>query len=465
MSREACASRSSLRRASLLFAVPWLLAQGACASHSGAAPHPAESHPMPQTAPTVEEDIEAKTRGLLAAAAAGDFDRASRDFGDVMKQALPPARYAETWRALDAKVGKLQSVDGVQLEQERGLWVSLADARFERDRLLVKVVYDARHQVVGLFFLPPRVPWSAPSYASPQAFEEKPVTVGVDPALAGVLTRPRGAGPFPGVVLVHGSGPSDADESVGAIKVFKDLAWGLASRGIAVLRYTKRTLQSPAGVVTQKEEVLDAARDAVALLRRTDGIRLDRVFVLGHSQGGGLAPRIAEASPGLAGIVVLAGPTRPLEDLLVEQYAYLASLDQGDAVLAAKIEEARRFKRVVEDPRLRPDQELTLPTGSHLTGAYFLDVRGYDPAAVARTLPCRILVLQGERDYQVTSKDFERWKTVLAGKDGAAVRAYPSLNHLFVSGSGAPSPEEYEHAGHVDEAVVSDIAAWLLGGT
>ena len=134
-------------------------------------------------------------------------------------------------------------------------------------------------------------------------------------------------------MLVHGSGPNDRDETILANKPFRDLAWGLASKGIAVLRYEKRTKEHSAklmadGIVnfTVKEETTDDALSAAAQLRVTDGIDPKRIFVLGHSLGGTLAPRIGQADPHLAGLIILAGATRPLEDLMVEQTRYLLSL-------------------------------------------------------------------------------------------------------------------------------------------
>jgi dienelactone hydrolase len=412
----------------------------------------------------VPEDVEARTRSLISAASRGDFELASRDFGSVMKRALSPAKFGETWQAVEQKVGPWRSIERLDLKREQGFWVSLATSRFEHGRLVVRVVYDARNEIAGLFFQDPPVAWSAPPYANRQAFEERPVTVGTAPALSGTLTVPKGTGPFPAVVLVHGSGPNDQDESVGAVKVFKDLAWGLASNGIAVLRYTKRSRQSP-GIATQKEEVLDAAHDAVELLRHTDGIDASRIFLVGHSQGGGLAPRIAKGNPSLAGIVVLAGNTRSLQDSLMDQFTYFASLHPENTELAAKVDAVRRFKQVVEDPALRADQDVEVPTGGSVKGAYFLDARGYDAPSVAETLSCKMFILQGDRDYQVTMKDFDGWKRALAHKDGALLRIYPSLNHLFVSGAGTPSPSEYERPGHVDGTVVHDIAAWISATT
>lgn len=111
--------------------------------------------------------------------------------------------------------------------------------------------------------------------------------------------------------------------------------------------------------------------------------------------------------PGLAGLVILAGSTRPLHDSMLDQFAYFLTLDPGNQAIAAMLD-ATKFKAIVEDPALAPDQKVDLPTGGSVTGAYFLDVRDYDPAATAKELSCRLLVLQGDRDYQVTAPDFDR---------------------------------------------------------
>src|SRR5262249_44809950 len=146
--------------------------------------------------------------------------------------------------------------------------------------------------------------WTAPSYATPATFDEKPIAVGSNPALPGLIAIPKDAKNAPAVVLVHGSGPNDQDETIGALKVFKDLAWGLASRGIVVLRYDKRTRVAPQGVTTQKEEVDDAAHAAIALLAARPEVDPKRVALLGHSQGGYLAPRIAKADPAIKRVVI-----------------------------------------------------------------------------------------------------------------------------------------------------------------
>ena len=303
-------------------------------------------------------------------------------------------------------------------------------------------------------------PTTMKSPPAPTTFVEREVVIGIH-ALPGTLTVPEGAGPYPAVVLLHGSGPVDRDETVGGVKVFKDLATGLASKGIAVLRYEKRSRHAPAGVVTSKDEVDDAAHEALALLRTQPGIDPARIWLAGHSQGGNLAPRIAQAEPKLAGLVILAGLAQPMEDALVDQLTYFATtVYPDDAKLPPLVDAARAFKARVASADLKAEDDLAFPVGkAKLKGAYFLDLRGYDAPATAARLGKPVLVLQGERDYQVTSKDLELWKKGLGTR--ATVRTYPTLNHLFAPGTGTPGPAEYAQPGHVDPAVIADIAAFV----
>ena len=351
--------------------------------------------------------MEELARALVDKLSRGDYATAGAGFDAVLRGALPPDKLAAVWRQVVKRAGPFAEVRRAEVVPAGAVWTVLLTCRFGAAELLVKVAFDARDQIAGLFFLPgdSLAPWRAPAYAQPDRFTEREVSVGASPALPGTLTLPRGPGPFPVVVLVHGSGPSDADETIGPNKPFKDLAWGLASRGVAAIRYVKRSRHAPAGVVTVQEEVLDGAAAAVELARHTPELDARRVVVAGHSQGGYLAPRIAAASPGVAGIVLLAGPSRPLEDSIVDQLVYLSQQDPGDAAKKRLVADARAFRSKVTDPALGPDEQVEIPGGGALEGRYFLALRGYRPTAVAAALTIPILVLQGGRDYQVTAPD------------------------------------------------------------
>lgn len=418
---------------------------------------------MPAPQPRTDED---RARDLIAKLVAHDFAGAVATFDDRMSAALPADKLAGVWTQVESQAGVFKAIDSVDVKAAGEARVVLLTATFERTALLVRVSFRADDpRVAGLFFTPGDLAasWQPPPYAKLDSFEEKDVQVGTSPALPGTLTLPKGAKSAPVVVLVHGSGPNDRDETVGALKPFKDLAYGLASRGVAVLRYDKRTRVAPSAPVrTQKEEVEDAAHAAVALVREQPGVDASRVVLLGHSQGGFLAPRIARADPAIKGLVILAGSTRPLQDSMLAQFTYLATLDPSDANLPGAITLAKRFKSDVESPSLKPDDSVEVPFAAPIPGSYFLDVRDYHPEKVAAALRIPMFVLQGERDYQVTvADDFGSWKAALAHKKNATLRTYPGLNHLFATGEGPPSPTEYAKPGHVDASVVNDIATWV----
>jgi dienelactone hydrolase len=302
-------------------------------------------------------------------------------------------------------------------------------------------------KIAGLFFQPGEQAagdeWQRPSYSRPSAFHERDLTVGDGSwRLPGTLTIPNSSGgAVPGVVLVHGSGPLDRDETVGANKPFRDLAEGLASRGIAVLRYEKRTkvyasrMGGLKDLTVQQETVEDGVK-AAALLRQQPEVASRRVFVLGHSLGGYVAPRIAQQDSRLAGLILLAANVRPLDDLLTDQLQWMG-------LAGAELEKAKTNI-------LRA-----------LPATYTNDLNSYNPAEESRNLTLPMLILQGERDYQVTMKDFNLWKAALAGRWNMTFRSYPALNHLFIAGQGKSVPSEYTQPGHVDADVIDQIAGWI----
>jgi hypothetical protein len=164
--------------------------------------------------------------------------------------------------------------------------------------------------------------------------------------------------------------------------------------------------------------------------------------------------------PHVAGFVVLAGATRPLEDIIVEQTSHVLSLSGVTAVQqkkqVAEIEKQRDMvKRLTKADTASADSYFAAPA------SYWIDLQGYDPPRVAQSLKMPLLILQGERDYQVTMRDFDRWKAALQGRKSVTFKSYPRLNHLFLEGEGISGPAEYENVGHVEQEVIEDIARWL----
>ncbi|MCX5444151.1 alpha/beta hydrolase family protein [Streptomyces nigrescens] len=306
--------------------------------------------------------------------------------------------------------------------------------------------------------------WQPPHYAEPTRFIERDILLGAGPlAVPGTLSLPVGPGPWPAVVLLSGGGAFDRDESCGPNKPLKDLAWGLASRHVAVLRFDKITFTRPDRLpsdFTMTDEYLPHALAAVRLLRQQPEVDADRIHLLGHSMGGKVAPRVAAADPSIAGLVLLAADAQPMHEAAVRVARYLTALaphPSADEAVTALVRQAA----LVAGPELTPDtpSEL-LPLG--LSAAYWLDLRAYDPVATAAGLACPMLILQGGRDYQVTvADDLTRWRGALADRPDVAIRIHPDANHLFFTGRGRPTPAEYTRPGHVDSAVVDEIATWL----
>jgi dienelactone hydrolase len=414
-----------------------------------------------------EDSTIAVAKAFVGMFASGDDAKCVALFDTTMKALMPESKVKEARDSVFARFGPFKAQLYTKTQKYMVYDIVFVTCQFERDRADVRVVLDASRKVAGLFFSRTLAEYRAPAYVKRETFREEEVIVGSGKwALHGTLTLPTGAKSSSTIVLVHGSGPNDRDEAIGPNKPFRDLAWGLASNGVAVLRYEKRTKEHGPSLIemkqtfTVKDEAIDDALAAVDLLRKTEGIDTSRIFVLGHSLGGMLVPRIGLRDPHIAGFVLLAGAARPLEDMLVEQISHILSLSGVTAVQqkkqVAEIEKQRdKVKRLTKADTASADSYFAAPA------SYWIDLQGYDPPQVAKSLTMPLLILQGERDYQVTMKDFDLWKAALQGRKSVTFKSYSKLNHLFLEGEGMSGPAEYENVGHVEQEVIEDIARWL----
>ncbi len=417
-----------------------------------------------------QQDYEAMARAVIGDLAARRFDRVTARFTEQMAQALPGDKLGTSWDAVIAQVGAFQSITSVENDEVAGNHIVLVTCAFERLTLTFRLVFDSQGRLAGFSSVPPgsRSPWTPPDYAKLDSFEERGVTVHSGHwDLPGIVTIPKGGGIFPALVLVHGSGPNDMDESIGPNKPFKDIADGLASRGVAVLRYEKRThkygmqaVDDP-NTMTVKDEAIDDARAAVALLATMPEINPRRIFLAGHSEGGYLAPRIATGDPQIAGIILLEGNSRTLDELIVEQVHYIAS-QSGPITpeMQKAIDDAETSAKELRNPDLKPGMTVHV-MGAPLPASYVLDLRAYHPTEVAAALKIPILIIQGQRDYQVTMTDFALWKKALDGHTNVTFKTFPAINHLLMPGTGPSIPAEYNKANHVEQDVIETIATWI----
>ena len=425
-----------------------------CAFLLGGTSAPAADKPTPAA-----NASDRTAQALLSAMKAQNYSAAFEMFDPAMRTAVSEEKLKSIWSAQVATYGPLVSWTITKRTQAQGLDVRIARLKFDHGGLQAIVSVHPGNQKVAGFFVSP-VPKSAKPgppthYVHPSDFRSTEISIGKAPfVLGGTLTVPVGPGPFPGVVLVHGSGPQDRDETIGANKVFKDLAEGLASRGIEVLRYDKRTFVYGAKLgdsVSVDDEVMVDAAAAVTALRARPEIDARQIFVIGHSMGALLAPEIGIRSAPVAGVVLLAPPGRPPWDIVLSQMRYLGASPKEIGEMEQKV--ARLKAGTLGSERL-----LGAPQ------SYWKDLAARNGIGMAKKLGVPVLVLRGDRDYQIMEEDVAAWRKGLAGVPNVDTVTLTGLNHLFIAGSGKPGPSEYDKPGHVDGSVIDKIGAFIVPG-
>jgi dienelactone hydrolase len=397
---------------------------------------------------------------------AGEYAQVEAMFNVDMAKAVPADKLKTVWESLPAQVGKATGRGEAQMAPQDGGTMVQVPLHFEKAGLVAKFAIDDGGKITGFMIQPAPVAAPPPAAAVPEDanFSEREVMVGDDDrALPATLALPKGDGLFPAVVLVHGSGPHDRDETIGPNKPFLDIARGLAAQGIAVLRYEKRTRARPqdfaSGTFGVDEETTNDAAQAVATLRGIDGIDPKRVFVLGHSQGGMMAPRIAAVSGHVAGLVLLAAPARSLLDIVIEQNRRLAVLDDGNTSDA----EREAITALIQQVRVTRDAatDATTKTVMGLPAGYWRSIDSVDPVAEAKSVALPMLVLQGARDIQVVDADWQAWRGGFHDNPNVTFKLYETLNHLAMPGEGDGNLAEYQQPNHVDPQLIDDVAGWI----
>jgi hypothetical protein len=251
--------------------------------------------------------------------------------------------------------------------------------------------------------------------------------------------------------------------------VFKDLAWGLASRGIAVLRYTKRTHQFGAGLgggqissFSLRYELLDDARGAIALLARRSDINHQHTYLLGHSMGGIAVPKLAAADPQVAGIIVMGTPAGDLLTALITRTE--DSAGQGEQSKQQTSSMIATFRKL-RDGGFVPGETVDL-FGQTTLVSYWDGLRNFRPGAAIAKLKIPALILVGGHDAEVTPDDIGQWKRALAGREDDSIKFCPGVFHLFMPSSstkkGQDSPDDWTRPAHVTPEVVEATASWIL---
>lgn len=335
--------------------------------------------------------------------------------------------------------------------------IVLIPATFEKGSLIFRVGFNDSQEIQGITF----------NYEDtamlPDTIVEEEVRLNINDtqSLGGTLTMPKGKTNVPVVILVHGSGSTNRDEEIGPLKVFRDIAWGLAEQGVATYRYDKRTLiygqeVSKDITFTVDDETIDDAVNAVTMMKQQPNIDPEQVYVLGHSLGGYLMPRIAENADA-AGYIMAAGPVTSILDLMEMQIDFLSGLTEDVAQLSQFEQMSSEVERARNLDLLKDDEAIL---GAYKT--YWLDLQAYQPLVVAQQINKPVLVLQGEEDYQVPLEEMEIWKSEFGENSLWTFKSYSGLTHLFTAGEKKNGSADYAIPANVDQRVIDDIVEFIV---
>ncbi|WP_274364564.1 stalk domain-containing protein [Paenibacillus thermotolerans] len=425
------------------------------------------------------DDVEGQASQFIYRLNRGDVNEILFSATAGLKEAMPPEAFALFAMKVKAAFGELSkqlsssvSANGVHtnvtmLYEAANTPIPIEfTVRFDKDRQIDDFTLSLASE--------PAASYQSPSYDRPETYSEREVVIGDGPfALPGTLTMPKGEGRFPAVILVHGSGPHDRDSTIGGTKPFKDLAAGLASQGIAVLRYEKVTKEHTAKVsgnpkFTLKDESVADVLKAAELLKQTEGIDPAKIFAAGHSQGGYAMPLILESDEAgtLAGAVLLSAPSENMTTVIIEQQKEVLErmklLGLPEEIVAQQGQSSAMWTAIAESVNNPEYSKDNLPPNFPLQPAYWwFEQRDYRPAEEAKELSKPMLILQGENDWQVSMNQFGLWKEALKDRTDVEFKSYADVNHVLAAYKDVSIGLEYNEPSNVSEEIVQDIAAWI----
>lgn len=422
------------------------------------------------SSPPTEEEAEKKGKAFFEAVQTEDLSEVIANYGDLTwKEKVTPEDLQQILQ-VDAdesmKSAHMEAVkqtgDGKFIIDGHVMYeTSTADFRLQLTKKLTVSSLEVQDPVA---YMP-----------MPNTIVEEDVTVGegTDFPLDGKLTLPKDiSDSVPAVVLVHGSGPADFDETVYGYKPFRDIAWGLAERGIASIRYDKRTyvygnkaFSEGTEKVNVQEETIDDALEAFNVLINDERIHPKHVYITGHSLGGMLAPRMASEDERVAGIISLAGSPRSMTDIIFDQQELLLEeQDLPETIHQQQQEEIDGMKEETKTTLSLPEEEIISTQLLGMPAYYFWEMEQHPVEEILPSLHIPMYFLQGDEDFQVFKDvDYTLWKELLAGNDQADFSSYKHLNHFFITHDDRAENllDAYTYPDVVSEEVVDDIAAWI----
>lgn len=393
------------------------------------------------------------------------FKKVHRCMTAEMQANVPAQQLQEIWQGIEATSGAYQDVSQIVRKDYPEYIHQTGLVNFENGTYRLQVSVTSKNEISGLFIS--LLGYQVPAYGKELVTGKKYISFQSHSFnLSGELMLPIDCNHCPLVILVHGSGASDKDETIGPNKVFNDLALGLASQGIATFRYHKRfnvypeLMNEPFDLY---DETINDAIKAYHVLVNDTTLAFGKTVMLGHSLGAFSMPLITDSLRMLDGAILFSVNARRLEDLIMYQMDYLTSFDgevnkEEQAMIENNKKGYERIKNKSYTDTTSAEQLL-----AYWPGKFWDGIQDYNPVTkVARDTAMNYLILQGEKDYQITMEDFALWQEGVKNHPRAELKSFPNLTHLFTpTNSVKPGPSDYFKPGNVHEEVIKTIAKWV----
>lgn len=413
---------------------------------------------------TQENELQTLSGKLAEQMAGGSFDETYKKCTLAVKMQMSKGSLKQAWDTTVGGMGDYISVYEITQEQKDQYQIVYVILQYENNGLKISFTYNKDGKIDGLWMNYSPIEEAA---VSTDAYEETKISFGEgDYPVTGILTLPKDIENPPVVILVPGSGNHDVNETVGANKPFRDIAWGLAERGIASIRYNERVFLYPelaAENFTIQTDSLDDATDAINYATTCDKVDASNIFILGHSLGGMMAPKIAKDHPEVAGIILLAGSPRRLEDIILDQVTDAVENTPGVTEKQAKETLATTQDGIHDVKNLKKTGNETI---LGYPASYWYSLNQIDIASISKELTLPVYIAQGSADWQVfPDKDYTLWQELLGKNDNVTFKLYDKLNHLFITTNGKTDISEYNIPGKVDKTLLEDIKAWIMNNS
>ncbi|MEA1884513.1 MAG: alpha/beta hydrolase [Thermotogota bacterium] len=393
----------------------------------------------------------------------GNYQRAVELQNEQITNAFGVQAMEQSANMIINQYGKPETTYNTDIMEQDQYKIYMRLMKTTKGYLKFTVTVDQDLKIAGFYAAPAPDPRKKLSYVDKNSFEEQPVKFGKEGwELDGILTLPVNKESYPMVIIVGGSGPTDMDGTVGPNTPYKDIAEGLASSGIAVMRYNKRTAQHGQKVSNMTGEIenivdFEYSEDILlAIAYATNIEKVDSIILAGHSLGGTVVPKIATASELVNGIILLAPGIRRLAQISLDQNRYVKDYL---GITHEQMEQVEVFFSMILNHELSDDY----PIQSGLTAKYYYELDEYSPLEDLENYGEPVLILQGEEDFQATMEgDYLPFREKYGQRDNFTFLSFPTLNHLFMKTKEGVFhwTDEYNKPGFVDEKVIESLSEW-----